>query len=165
MAILGQGDVAAPFTLFDLSGKSIALADVLTLYPVLVVFFRSDCALCQWALPQLARYEWTFKGGDLEVWFVTPDHQEVALDTVDALRIRDIHVLLDPGSDVVDAFGVEQLPAAVFVGPDGNVIDSAEGWDPGGFTRIGKALKKQLGWIRGPEFGAPWRGEPCPTTR
>src|SRR2546425_2675227 len=115
MPPLAPGTEAPAFELKDLDGKTIVLNDVLTLFPVLVVFFRSDCGLCQWALPQLARYEWTFKGGDVEVYYVTPDPRAVALETLRAHRLLDIHVLVDPGGGVAKAYGVEQLPAAGFI--------------------------------------------------
>ena len=162
MPIVAAGEPAPEFELDDLEGKTIVLKDVLTLYPVLVVFFRSDCGLCQWALPQLARYEWTFKGGDVEVYYVTPDTPAIALDTLRAHRLLDLHALVDPGSEVAKAYGVEQLPAAVFIGPDGNVVVTAEGWDTDGYVAVGRALKEQMAWIRGPLFGATWTGEPCP---
>ncbi len=162
MGVVTPGNPAPPFELQDLDGKTIALEDVLTLYPVLLVFFRSDCGLCQWALPQLARFEWTFKGEDVEVYYVTSDRSEVVHDTLRAHRLPDIHVLLDPGADVTKAYGVEQLPAGVFIGPDGNVAKVAEGWFPEDFIEIGRAMKEQLASIRGPLFGAAWTGEPCP---
>src|SRR2546423_10670448 len=126
MALPDAGATAPEFELEDLDGKRIVLADVLTLYPVLLVFFRSDCELTHWALPQLARYEFTFKGQDIEVYYVSLDHRDVARDTMTAHRLGDLHVLVD-GRKVAEAYGVEQLPSAVLIGPDGNVAIPGQG--------------------------------------
>ena len=161
MAIPPQ--TAAPdFELEDLDGKRIVLTEVLTLYPVLMVFFRSDCELCQWALPQLARFESFFKGQDIEVYYVTPDHPQVADDTIRALRLDYLHVLVDPDGKVAKEYGVDQLPALVLIGPDGTVINSTEGWEPEALVVIGRQVKELVAGIRGPLFGGSWRGEPCP---
>jgi peroxiredoxin len=155
MTLPDAGAAAPNFTLLDLDGKTIVLNDVLTLYPVLLVFFRSDCELCQWALPQLTRFEVTFKGQDIEIYYVTSDPREVVLDTLQARRLDGLHVLLDPDAKVAKEFGVSQLPAVVFIYPDATVAAAT-------LTAIAKELKEQTQGIRGPIFGAEWTGAPCP---
>jgi peroxiredoxin len=162
MAILGKGMRAPGFELFDADGRRIELDEILTLHPVLVVFFRSGCELCRWALPQLARYEWTFKGQDIEVYYVTSDEARVALDALDARRVSGLHVLSDPDARTAKEYGVEQLPATVLIGPDGSIQSSVEGWDPACYVAIGQQVKDLVAGIRGPLFGGTWKGEPCP---
>lgn len=161
MAIVTGGTTAPEFALEDLDGQTISLPDVLILHPVLLVFFRSDCELCQWALPQLARFEQTFSGHDLEVYYVTPDIGDVARDTLRAHRLEELHVLIDTGSKVAKDYGVEQLPAVVFIAPDGTIASSGEGWVPETYQAIGHQVKEQVAGIRGPLFGAAWHGDPC----
>ena len=162
MTLPAPGTPAPEFSLQDLDGKTFSLPEVLILYPVLLVFFRSDCELCHWALPQLARFEWTFKGQDIEIYYVTSDHAVVAAETLRSHRLGDIHVLLDPEGKTAGDYGVEQLPSAVLIGPDGAVVRTAEAWDPEGYTLIGRDVKESVAGIRGPQFGGSWTGAPCP---
>lgn len=162
MTLPDTGTKAPEFDLEDLDGSHIVLADALTMHPVLLIFFRSDCELCHWALPQLARFEWTFKGQDIEIYFVTRDHSDVAKETRRAHRLDDLHFLLDADGKTAKEYGVEQLPSAVLIGPDGQVEGRAEGWDPEGYISLGRMVKELVAGIRGPLFGGAWQGEPCP---
>ena len=74
-------------------------------------------------------------------------------------------VFCDPDRTAVRALGLEALPAFVFVAVDGNVVDTAEGWDPAAWRRVAGEIARWTKWqaptIPLPGDPGPFRGSPA----
>jgi len=90
--------------------------------PVLLVFSDPDCGPCRALLPDLARWE-RDHAESLTLALVsrgTPDANHAKLKTGELS-----HVLLQKGSEIADAYGVNGTPTAVMVRRDGTVGSQA----------------------------------------
>lgn len=74
-------------------------------------------------------------------------------------------VFCDPDRAAVKAFGLESLPAFVFVAVDGNVVASAEGWDPAAWRTVAHEIATWTKWLAPtiplPGEPGPFRGSPA----
>jgi cytochrome c biogenesis protein CcmG/thiol:disulfide interchange protein DsbE len=114
------GDPAPAFTLTDLDGRTVSLAD-LRGRPVIVNFWASWCGPCIEEMPLLKRASAEHASDGLAVvGIVFQDRAEAA--RAFAARIgADWPAALDPGSAVANAYGVDAPPASFFVNRSGIV--------------------------------------------
>ena len=68
-------------------------------------------------------------------------------------------VFCDPDRTLVKALGLSQLPAFTFIRVDGEVIATAEGWNPADWREVADAVTATTKW-RSPMIPAP--GDPGP---
>ena len=67
MAALEAGTQAPQFELPAMDGSKFSLQDALTRGPVLAVFFKNSCPVCQYALPYFERIYKTYGKGKLSI--------------------------------------------------------------------------------------------------
>ena len=118
--------VAAPFTLPELRADrgEVVLAAVPG-QPTVVNFFAAWCEPCKRELPALREAAAT----NTDVAFVGIDHQDSREDAVELLDRYGITYPAgyDPRGDVAAKYFVRGLPATVFIGSDGRVVDFHQG--------------------------------------
>ncbi|HEV8310179.1 MAG TPA: TlpA disulfide reductase family protein [Methylomirabilota bacterium] len=113
------GRPAPEFTLPDLAGKPVRLADFRGKKAVLVNFWATWCVPCREELPSLERLAQE-RRGTLEVL-------GVSLDTVSKTKVQafvrelglTFPILLDPGYTVAKTYRVRALPASFVIDRDG----------------------------------------------
>ncbi len=130
----GQFPESAPsFTLTDLHGKSVSLAEFRDKI-VFLVFWASWCAPCREELPELDLIYKKFKREGFEVIAVSVDVSDAAV--VNFLRKFPVSftVLLDKQGDVNDAYRVSGLPAAFMIGRKGIIRHVHIGFSKGLLT-------------------------------
>ena len=125
--LLDTGSRAPAFRLDRLDGGAVSLQELLSAGPVLLVFFKVTCPVCQLALPFLNRIH---SAGALTIFGVSQNDAE---DTLDFNREYGITfpVLLDSedgGFAVSNAFGISSVPTLFMVGSDGVISNVIEGW-------------------------------------
>ena len=120
---LPPGSVAPWFELPDVSEQSRSLADLLAPGRALALaFLDPDCGACGPLLPRLARVR-ADGDGDLDVAIITRG------TPADARRAINGHafgaVLLQRDREVAEAYGVNGVPSAVLISPDGRIASEA----------------------------------------
>lgn len=122
------GDPAPAFTLPDLNGKSVKLADVTSARPTAVVFWSALCPHCQRELPRLQAYLKN-NPGKLNILSVTrfnnDEHKQATHKFVKEKGIT-LPVLVDD-QGVNEAYGVNGIPTWVLVDTKGVVTYAAVG--------------------------------------
>ena len=126
--ILDAGSRAPDFRLPRLRGGVSALSELAAKGPVVLVFFKVTCPVCQMALPFLERIH---AGGTLPVYGISQDDDE---DTREFNREFGITfpTLLDTeesGFPVSDDYRISSVPSMFLVEPDGTIAQAMEGWN------------------------------------
>jgi peroxiredoxin len=123
------GKPAPFFTLPDLDGRQVALADLLAEDRELLLFFSDPgCHACNPVLPEVGRRQREPGEGPLPV--------VMSLGDADVNRVKAAEhglelVLLQEDFDLARAFGVNGMPAAVLVDRDGRIAaEPVSGTDP-----------------------------------
>jgi len=124
--MLQPESIAPPFTLADLDNSPHSLAEMLARSPVVLVFFKISCPVCQMTLPFLDR----IAAGSFQI---------VAISQDDAASTRRFHskfgvalpTLLDREAEhypVSNAFGIAHVPSLFLVEPGGAISFTSEGF-------------------------------------
>lgn len=115
------GDRAPVFSLADLDGRPVVLADYAG-QPVLLNFWASWCVPCVEEFPLLdAALAEHAAEGLVVVGIVYRDRSEAARDFAAQLG-ADWPLVMDPGEAVARAYGVFGPPESWLIGPDGRVF-------------------------------------------
>jgi peroxiredoxin len=129
MAELTAGTKAPHFELPTMDGRRFSLQDALARGPVLAVFFKISCPVCQYALPF---YERIYKAhGDGKVTIVGVSQNEKA-DTARFVETYGITfpVALDDTRKfpVSNAYGLTTVPSSFWIGEDGEIEIASVSW-------------------------------------
>jgi peroxiredoxin len=139
MAALSSGTRAPLFALPDMNGKSVSLAEELRRGPVVLVFFKISCPVCQYALPILERLHKTYPNAT--IYGVSQN----SLKDTERFR-RDFRitypVLLDDAKTYTasNAYGLTNVPSIFYIAPDGEIEVSCVGWSRKDVEEIGRKL-------------------------
>jgi peroxiredoxin len=129
MVALATGTKAPDFSLPALDGGRFSLQDVLRQGPVLAVFFKVSCPVCQYALPYFERL---FKSHDSQkVTFVaiSQDDQGKTSAFLKEYGVTFRTLLDDPnGYAVSNAYGLTNVPSWFLIGQDATIELSSVGW-------------------------------------
>ena len=123
-----RGKDAPPFTLTDLSGKKVSLADFKG-RPVVVNFWATWCGPCKLEMPWFQEFSSKYKGEGLEVLGLSQDDGATRQDVADAAKkIGVSYTILMPDEKVAKKYGgVDYLPETFYIDRAGKVIDVTAG--------------------------------------
>ncbi len=141
MAALEAGKQAPQFELPAIDGSKFSLQDALSRGPVLVVFFKDSCPVCQYALPYFERVHRAYGKGKLSIVGVSQNDKKDTALFVKKYGIT-FPMLLDdtktyPASN---AYQLTNVPSVFWISRDGDIEISSVGWSRRDFEEvIGKA--------------------------
>jgi peroxiredoxin len=141
MAALSAGVLAPDFTLPTVQGVQVSPHELLGKGPVVLVFFKKSCPVCQYALPFLERMFQANRAANLTMLGVSQDD---ARDTRKFLREYGITfpVALDDPENykVSNAYGLTNVPTIFYVAPSGEIGISCVGWSKADVEAINRKL-------------------------
>ena len=121
---------APPFILETLAGQRVDLTQVAQEKKVVVVnFWATWCGPCKIEMPQLQQLFEEYGSEGLEILAITKEEREVVEEFLRE-RPYSFPILLDPGGEVTERYGIEALPTTIIVDESGKVIRSRIGVDP-----------------------------------
>lgn len=133
MSALPAGSKAPAFTLPLLGGGTFDLAAALKQGPVVLVFFKISCPVCQMALPFYQRAFLAY-GAGAQVIGVSQDGAENTQKFCDRFGVTFPVALDDPATyPASNAYGLTNVPTMFWIAPDGKIEISAVSWDKGEF--------------------------------
>jgi len=133
--LLKTGSKAPEFVLGKLSGGETSLAELTAGGPVLLVFYKVTCPVCQMTLPFLERLH----AAGTRVFGVSQNDVE---DTENFARHFGLTfpMLLDredEGFAASNAYGISSVPTIYGIAPDGTIAGVIEGWVKSEMQRLG----------------------------
>lgn len=137
MAALSVGTKAPQFELPVMNGSKFSLQDALTRGPVLAIFFKISCPICQYALPYFERIYKAYGAAKLTIIAVSQNDKQ---DTAEFARKFGVTfpVLLDDTKTfpVSNAYGLTTVPTAFWIAEDGTIEISSVSWVRKEFEQI-----------------------------
>ena len=140
-------DQAPAFTLRDINGKQVSLADF-SGQVVLVSFWATWCTPCQAEMPHLQRFYDTYKAQGFTVLSINTDDARSSSQVKPLVKSKGLTfpVLLDKETAVVALYNpAKTLPFGVLIGKSGKIEQVFQGYTPGEEVRVEEAVRKALG--------------------
>jgi peroxiredoxin len=153
MAALEAGKQAPQFELPAMDGSKFSLQDALHRGPVLAVFFKNSCPVCQYALPYFERVYKTYGNGKLSIIGISQNDKKDTAEFVKRYGLS-FPMLLDdtktyPASN---AYGLTNVPTAFWISQSGEIEISSVGWSRQEFEEIVKRAASVNGQAPKPVF-------------
>jgi peroxiredoxin len=134
--MLTEGDIAPDFELPDRNGQLQTLDRLSGGHPLVLVFYRVSCPVCQFAFPFLERIA---KSEGVRVAGVSQDDAEGTAEFYDELGLTLPSVIERRGWAVGAAYRITNVPSLFVVEPAGKAISLAvTGFSKAAFESIGK---------------------------
>ena len=123
-----QGKVAPAFTLVDLSGKKVSLAQFKG-HPVVVNFWATWCGPCKLEMPWFEEMSHKYKDQGLIVLGLSQDTGTATDEIAKAVKkIGVSYTILQPDDSVPKLYGgVDYLPETFYVDAQGKVVEETAG--------------------------------------
>jgi peroxiredoxin len=121
------GTLAPGFRLASLEGGEVTLAGLTSGGPVLLVFFKITCPVCQMAMPFLERLH---RQGALPVYGISQNDPDDTREFNQEFGVT-FPILLDSeeeGFPASNAYGLSSVPTMFLVEPGGTLERVIEGW-------------------------------------
>ena len=153
MQALTAGARAPQFELTSMNGEKFSLQDALGRGPVLAVFFKISCPICQYALPFYERVYKTYGNQKLTIVGVSQIEKS---DTAEFNKRYGItfQVLLDDTKKfpVSNGYGLTTVPTAFWIAEDGEIEISTVSWVRQEFEEIARKAAEATGSTPKPVF-------------
>lgn len=114
-------DKAPDFTLKDLSGMSVSLADFSGKKAVFIIFTTTWCPSCKTIIPDLKSLYNSTKDKGLQMLAVYIKETNSRVSELKAERGITYKILLDPDAAVASIYDVKGVPTFVLVDKNGNI--------------------------------------------
>jgi peroxiredoxin len=129
MQALTAGTEAPQFELPAMDGSKFSLSDALSRGPVLAIFFKVSCPVCQYAFPYFDRIYRAYGSDKVTVVGISQNDKQDTAKFIKTFGVT-FPVLLDdtktfPASNV---YGLTNVPSAFWISPDGQIEISSVGW-------------------------------------
>ncbi|MCB1011754.1 MAG: hypothetical protein R2714_13925 [Microthrixaceae bacterium] len=144
--------------LHPLGGEPVSLGQQTRLFQLMAVVLDPYTEESSWILRTASRILAEFAEADCRTaWIITCGEADAR--TFLGPYAQEFLTFCDEDRSVVKALGLDEIPALVAVGTNGEVIESAEGWDPPAWREVTDEMARILAWNR-PVFPKP--GDPVP---
>ena len=129
MSALTVGTKAPSLELPAMDGSKFSLPEALARGPVLAIFFKVSCPVCQYAFPYFERLYKTYGDKQLTIVGISQNDQQ---DTAKFLKKYGVTfpVLLDDPKtySASNAYGLTNVPTSFWISSDGMIEISSVGW-------------------------------------
>ncbi len=146
-----EGKKAPDFTLKDISGKRVALKDMLAKGPVLIDFWATWCAPCKQAFPHLKVIHEKYKEQGFNLLAISIDNTRSVSKVRPFAKSQgwDFPVLLDTNSEVLKKYRGSSVPHTVLLDENGMVVKVWIGYHAGEEVEIDAEVQKLVDAVKG----------------
>lgn len=155
MPALAAGVTAPEFTLPTVDGKQLSLKDASQKGPVVLVFFKVSCPVCQYAFPFFERIFQANLHAHINVLGVSQDNAKNTQAFLKEFGVTFPVAIDDASSDYAtsSAYGLTNVPTAFLIAPSGEIEISSVGWS----KRDVEAINQRLAEYRQQKPTPIWR--------
>jgi peroxiredoxin len=146
VAALTTGVRAPEFKLATTDGRSVSLVEALRRGPVVAVFFKISCPVCQMTLPYLERIYKAYATDKVTLLGISQNEKG---DT--QAFAREYGITFPLGLDPTDrypasnAYGLTNVPTVFFISPDGSIEISCVGWSKTDIEELNRRVAEAAG--------------------
>jgi peroxiredoxin len=164
MRALAAGKIAPDFNLTTADGKQVSLRELLDRGPVVLVFFKVSCPVCQFAFPYYERLARTHQDTGVTFLGICQNKTSDAKAFTHEYGVT-FPIALDNDAnryEVSNAFGITNVPTLFYIAPNGEIEVSSVGWSKSELDEVNARLSARQ------QQGAPsiWKaGEEVPAFR
>ena len=163
MPALTAGKAAPEFTLPDMSGDQFDLREALSRGPVLAVFFKISCPVCQFTLPYIERIYQAYAGKNVSIVAISQNNKNDTAAFMREYKITMPVLLDDTGTyPVSNAYGLTNVPTSFWIERDGEIGLSSVGWNRRDVDQVNRLIAETGGSAAAPIFSP---GETVPDYR
>ena len=130
MAALEAGIVAPDFTLRTLEGHQVSLQHLLHRGPVVLVFFKVSCPVCQYAFPLYERMAQANRDAGVSVLALSQNGPSETADFRHEYGVN-FPIAIDDDANhyaVSSAYGLTNVPSLFYIAQNGEIEISSVGW-------------------------------------
>jgi peroxiredoxin len=154
MTHIVAGNMAPGFSLKALDGKEYSLQQLMRQGPVVAVFFKVSCPVCQFTFPFLERLHKRYGSEGATFAGISQDDARATKEFIKEFGVT-FPVLLDEkqnGYVASNAYGLTNVPTIFLIEPDGTVKISCMGFDKKDLESIAGELAERKKMARAPLF-------------
>jgi peroxiredoxin len=147
MAVLSVGAQAPDFTLTGIDDRRYSLSAALEQGPLLAVFIKTTCPVCDLAMPYLNRLTEAYRDQGWQLWVISQDDQQTSQRYAQSFGTTFPLVVDDPadGWAVSCAYDPPATPTLFLIGTDGRVQFSGQGFSKADLNAVGERIAGHLG--------------------
>jgi cytochrome c biogenesis protein CcmG, thiol:disulfide interchange protein DsbE len=143
MTNIAAGNPAPDFSLKSLDGKNYSLKDLLHQGPVVAVFFKVSCPVCQFTAPFLERLYKRYGGSTATFLGISQDNAAATKKFMQEYGLT-FPVALDPdGYPVSNAYGLTNVPTIFFIDTDGTAKIISLGFEKQALEDIARTVAER----------------------
>ncbi|MGV8118849.1 MAG: peroxiredoxin family protein [Candidatus Xenobiia bacterium LiM19] len=121
---------AKDFSLKDLKGNTVTLAELKGKKVVLLVFWATWCSYCKEEVPSLISLSDSLKGRDFQILAVSIREKEKTVSAFIEKNKIPYTVIIDPDGKVAQDYGVIGVPTNIIIDKNGKIDYNANGLPP-----------------------------------
>jgi peroxiredoxin len=149
---IAVGNIAPDFFLKSVEGKEYSLGKLLEKGPVVAVFYKISCPVCQFSLPYLQRLAERYSGDSATVLGISQDDARGTKEFNREYGVTFLTLLDDAGYPVSNAYGLSMVPTIFLIEPDYKLKVSCMGFDKGDLEKIAAELSQRRKIAAAPLF-------------
>lgn len=153
MQTIEKGAVAPEFDLTSTNGEKVSLAKLRKSAPVIAVFFKISCPVCQYAFPYIQRIHAAYGNAKVKIYGVSQDPKAETERFAKEYGVT-FPILLDEarGYPVSSAYGLTNVPTTFLVSPEGDIKLSSVGWSKADMEELNRFVAEKNGVAVKPLF-------------
>lgn len=129
MVTLSAGVCAPDFTLPTIEGRATSLNELFKKGPVVLIFFKVSCPVCQYALPFFERLHQANRRAGASFLGISQDDAKKTKVFLNQYAVTFPVALDDPANYAVsNAYGLTNVPTMFYVGTSGEIEISSVSW-------------------------------------
>jgi len=152
MGALPAGGIAPAFSLKNLNGSQVSLAEALKKGPVLAAFFKVNCPTCQFTFPFLERLFETYGDSKFTLWGVSQNNAADTREFCKEFGIKFPTLVDGHGYPVSNDYGLTSVPTLFLISPEGKIQQTSVGFVKVDLEELAAEAARAAGKVAVPLF-------------